>query len=63
MATPSGQKLTVVGRFKQERDDGFQLGNPWIGNIESAPVELNLSEGCITSLNSGAATTGVVSRR
>ena len=34
MAISSGQKLTVVDRFKQERDDGFQLGNPWIGSIE-----------------------------
>ena len=63
MAISSGQKLTVVGRFKQERDDGFQLGNPWIGSIESAPVELTLGEGCITRLNSSAATTGVVFRR
>jgi hypothetical protein len=65
MVIPSGQKLTVIGRFAQERerDDGFQFGHPWIGNIESAPVELTLSEGCVTSLNSSAATTGVVFRR
>jgi hypothetical protein len=63
MAIPSGQKLTVIGRFKQERDDGFQLGNPWIGNIESTPVELTLSQACIGSLNSSAVTTGVVFRR
>jgi hypothetical protein len=65
MAISSGQKITVVGHFKQERDDEkFQIfGNPWIGSIESAPVELTLSKGCITSLNSKAVTTGLVFRR
>lgn len=63
MPMASGQKLTLVGSFKQERDDGFQFGRPWIGNIESAPIEIALGEGCITSLNSSAATTGVVFRR
>ena len=54
MAISSGRKLTVVGRFKQERDHGElpTFGNPWIGSIESAPVELTLGEHCITNLNS-----------
>jgi hypothetical protein len=66
MPISSRQKLTVVGLFKQQRDEGDDrlliFGNPWIGSIESSPVELTLSRDCITSLNSGAATTGVVSR-
>lgn len=54
MAISSGRKLTVVGRFKQERDHAKLpiFGNPWIGSIESAPVELTLGETCVTSLNS-----------
>lgn len=48
----SGQKLTLIGRFKQERDEGFQFGKPWIGNIHSAPTEIAFSKGCITSMNS-----------
>jgi hypothetical protein len=54
MTISSGQKLTVVGRFKQEATDSDSrlFGNPWIGRIESAPVELTLGQRCITSLNS-----------
>jgi hypothetical protein len=65
MPISSGQKLTVVGRFKQERDEEKLriFGNPWVGSIESVPVELTLSEGCVTSLNSSATTSGVVFRR
>ena len=66
MAISSGRKLIIVGRLKQERDEGdelFQLRNPWIGSVESSPVELTLSKGCITRLDSSAATTGVVFRR
>jgi hypothetical protein len=68
MAISSGQKLTVVGRFKQERDEHDEafhglFGDPWIGSIESSPIELTVSRGCITSLNSSAPTTGVLFRR
>jgi hypothetical protein len=54
MAISSGRKLTVIGRFKQERDHGTLpiFGNPWVGSIESAPVELTLGKSCVTSLNS-----------
>lgn len=54
MAISSGRKLTVVGHFKQERDHGElpTFGDPWIGSIDSAPVELTLGERCIANLNS-----------
>jgi hypothetical protein len=66
MSIASGQELKVVGRLKQEREEGeeFQIfGTPWIGSVESSPVELTLSKGCIMSLDSSADTTGVMFRR
>jgi hypothetical protein len=67
MALSSGQKLMIAGRFKQEREEGdeqFQIfGKPWIGSIESSPVEVALSKGCIASLDSNTATTGIIFRR
>ena len=54
MSVPSGQELRVIGRFKQARDRlALALGNPWVGNIKSAPIELSLSESCIARLNAG----------
>lgn len=55
MSVPSGQELRVIARFKEARDPGLALalGNPWVGNIESAPIELSLSKSCIAHLNAG----------